>query len=83
MPGVEAVSALRLRWVGHRLHADARLTVDRELSLSDAHHLAEQAAHAVVHDVPRLADVVVHTDPCSHDGSDPHADTRHHQSRFA
>ena len=27
-PGVEAVRSLRMRWIGHRLHADAELEVD-------------------------------------------------------
>ncbi len=32
-PGVRAVRSVRMRWVGHRLHADAELDVDPALSL--------------------------------------------------
>lgn len=78
--GVAGVGELRVRWVGHRLHADARITVDRDLGVVAAHEIAERAYHELLHGVPRLAEAVIHTDPCGHDGSDPHADTAHHFS---
>jgi len=76
--GVAEVGEVRIRWVGHRLHADARITVDRDLGIVAAHEIAERAYHDLLHQVPRLAGAVIHTDPCRHDGSDPHADTAHH-----
>ncbi len=35
-----------MRWIGHRLHADAELDVDPATSLSDAHRIAHDAARA-------------------------------------
>jgi cation diffusion facilitator family transporter len=77
-PGVEPVPQVRIRWVGHQLWADAFVVVDRERSFVEAHAIAEEARHRLLHDVPRLAQVTVHVDPCMHDGADHHAVTAHH-----
>jgi divalent metal cation (Fe/Co/Zn/Cd) transporter len=79
--GVEDVGGLRVRWIGHRLHAEAEITVDGDLTLSAAHRIAEDARHRLLHDVPRLASAIIHADPCGHDGVDPHADLEHHDPR--
>jgi len=77
-PGVEGEPQVRIRWVGHELWADAELTVDCDRSLSEAHAIAEQAQHDLLHELPRLARVTVHVDPCEHGGADHHAATAHH-----
>ena len=78
VPGVEAVEAIRIRWVGHDLHATAEIIADCELTISAAHAIGEEAHHRLLHDIPRLAKATIHTSPCSHDGSDHHATTAHH-----
>ncbi|MFE4467623.1 cation diffusion facilitator family transporter [Leifsonia sp. NPDC056824] len=48
-PGVTAVPRVQLRWVGHRLHGSARLTVDAA-TLADAQRITEAAReHATSH----------------------------------
>lgn len=76
--GVERDPEVRIRWVGHQLWANVQLTVDSEHSFTDAHAIAEDARHRLMHDVPRLAEVSVHVDPCMHAGVDHHAVTEHH-----
>jgi cation diffusion facilitator family transporter len=76
--GVEGTPHVRIRWVGHELWADAELTVDCDRTVSDAHAVAERAQHDLLHELPRLARVTVHVDPCEHRGSDHHASTAHH-----
>jgi cation diffusion facilitator family transporter len=76
--GVEGVGRVRVRWIGHRLHAEVEVVVDRDLSTAAAHDIAEAARHGLLHDVPRLVSAIVHADPCDHDGTDPHAGARHH-----
>jgi cation diffusion facilitator family transporter len=76
--GVEGEPYVRIRWVGHELWADAEITVDCDRSLSEAHAIAERAQHDLLHELPRLARVTVHVDPCDHGGSDHHASTAHH-----
>ena len=78
IPGVEEVTELRIRWIGHRLHAEVRITVDRDLGVVQAHTIAEDAQHGLLHRLPMLAGAVVHVDPCQHAGADPHAATAHH-----
>ena len=76
--GVQGVGQLRIRWIGHRLHAEAEITVDGDMRLSDAHRIAEDARHRLLHDVPRLTSAIIHADPCGHDGVDHHAELEHH-----
>jgi len=62
-PGVLAVRTVRMRWIGHRLHAEADLTIDPATSLASAHRLAHDAEHALTHAVPKLATTLVHAYP--------------------
>jgi cation diffusion facilitator family transporter len=66
-PGVRAVRRVRMRWVGHRLEADAELDVDPSLSLAAAHSVAHGAEHELAHAIPKLSSVIVHAYP-AHDG---------------
>lgn len=75
--GVRDVVAVRLRWIGHRLHAEAELVVDARLSLVDAHEIAADAEHQLTHAVPRLSSATVHTDPDSHPGGHHHTELAH------
>lgn len=61
--GVEDVTAVRMRWVGHRLHADADLVVAGSISASQAHVIAHRAEHTLTTVVPKLHTAVVHAYP--------------------
>jgi cation diffusion facilitator family transporter len=76
--GVETVEAVRARWVGHELHAEAEVISDADLNLSEAHQVGEDARHRLLHQVRRLSSVTIHSSPCDHHGTDPHAITAHH-----
>jgi cation diffusion facilitator family transporter len=76
--GVEEVRAVRARWIGHTIHAEATIVANQAIRLADAHAIGERARHAMLHAVPKLASVTVHVDPCGHDGHDPHSDLAHH-----
>ncbi|WP_085190903.1 cation diffusion facilitator family transporter [Mycobacterium sp. IEC1808] len=62
-PGVRSVRRVRMRWIGHRLHADAELDIDPTTSLEDAHRIAHDAEHQLTHAVPRLDSALVHAYP--------------------
>ena len=62
-PGVESVHRLRLRWVGHDLIGEAVIRLDPALTLADAHRIATDAEHRMIHALPRLQRVTVHTGP--------------------
>jgi cation diffusion facilitator family transporter len=77
--GVVAVTEVRARWMGHRLLAQVRLSVDGALPVTRAHEIAEVAHHELLHHVPNLSDAIIHVDPAG-DRGDPHAATAHHRS---
>jgi cation diffusion facilitator family transporter len=78
VPGIERVEAVRIRWIGHELRAEAEVVSDCELTVTEAHAIAEEGHHRLLHQVPRLAQATIHTSPCEHDGSDHHSVTAHH-----
>lgn len=61
--GVRKVDAVRVRWVGHSLHADAEILLDPGLSLAEAHLIAHHGEHDLLHAIPRLAGAIVHAGP--------------------
>ena len=76
-PGVLDVGDVRLRWIGHTLRAELVIVVDPTLGVLDAHRIAEDTEHRLLHDVPRLAAALVHADPAGH----VHDLTDHHRER--
>jgi cation diffusion facilitator family transporter len=80
--GVLEVSRLRMRWIGHHLHAEVTIVVGGELSVRAAHRVSVGAEHALLHAVPRLTTALVHADPARagpSDPDDPHALLAHHR----
>ena len=91
-PGVAGVGQLRMRWLGHRLRAEVAIAVDGGLTVRQAHQVAVEAEHALLHAVPALTGALVHADPApgpdsGPDGGpdagaaqpDPHARLAHHR----
>ncbi|MEU6279180.1 cation diffusion facilitator family transporter [Streptomyces sp. NPDC047028] len=79
VPGVREVGELRLRWIGHRLRAELAVVVDGDVTVRQAHAVAVDAEHALLHAVPRLTAALVHADPAPAPGeTDPHLALAHH-----
>ncbi|MBR8640387.1 cation transporter [Streptomyces tuirus] len=77
--GVRGVGELRLRWIGHRLRAEVAVVVDGDVTVREAHRIAVDAEHALLHAVPRLTAALVHADPEPAPGeADPHLPLAHH-----
>ena len=72
VPGVLDVGQLRMRWIGHELHADADVVLDPELSLGEAHQLTVHAERELTQALPRLGGAVIHADPHTHRGREHH-----------
>ena len=64
-PGVTGVRSVKMRWIGHRLHADAdaELDIDPATGQSDVHRIAHDAEHTLTHAVPKLSSLLVHAYP--------------------
>jgi cation diffusion facilitator family transporter len=71
-PGVRGVEDLRLRWVGHRLRAEASVLVDPHLDVSGAHEIAHAGEDRLLANVGKLDSVTVHVSP---DTAQPDATT--------
>jgi cation diffusion facilitator family transporter len=69
VPGVLDVHQVRLRWIGHRLQADAVLAVDRRLGVAQGHDIATTAGRTMKEALPQLDAVSVHIEP---QGVGPH-----------
>ena len=70
--GVRDVTEIRLRWSGHRLHAEVNLAVSRELSVATGHAIAVEAGHQLMHNLPYLSNVTIHIDPEHLSGEEHH-----------
>ncbi|WP_199564911.1 cation diffusion facilitator family transporter [Spongiactinospora rosea] len=71
-PGVLDVGEIRLRWIGHRLRAECAVVVDADATVLQAHGVAVNVEHALLHAIPRLAAAHVHADPYAPEGVDHH-----------
>ena len=78
-PGVLSTGDVRLRWIGHTLRAECEIVVAEQMSVVDAHAVAHEAEHRLLHEVPRLSAALVHASPIALSGIDHHALTAHHR----
>lgn len=60
---VEGVERVRMRWVGHELHADMIIYVPSDLNLGEADEVAHSVHEALREQVPALTEVNVHIHP--------------------
>ena len=81
--GVLEAEHIRVRWIGHELHASIELTMPADMSIARAHATAELVHHRLLHEIPRLADVTIHSNPAPEPGSDAHSLTAHHRPHTA
>jgi cation diffusion facilitator family transporter len=63
VPGVLDVREMRVRWIGHRMRADAVLAVDAHLDVGQGHDITTAATDAVRGALPQLDAVNVHIEP--------------------
>jgi len=78
-PGVLGVGQVRLRWIGHQLRAECEVIVDAGASAIQAHQVAVDAEHRLLHALPRLSAALVHADPQAQEGTDHHAALASHR----
>lgn len=76
---VQEVRRVRMRWMGHRLHAEAIIAVDASMTTAESHDIVEAVRHELFHEVKGLAEVIIHVEPWSADGHKFHSATEHHE----
>ena len=62
-PGVQRVDLLRTRQFGNRIYVDLEIAVRRDISLVDAHAIAESVHSGVERDFPNVKHVMIHVNP--------------------
>lgn len=65
VPGVAAVSELRIRWIGRALRAEVAVEVDPTLTLAQAHEVAQHAKGHLLDQVPHLGAALISVSPSS------------------
>lgn len=70
--GVESVDEIRVRWLGHRMVAELNIAVDPQLSVVEAHEIARQVDHQLLHHLEYLSTVNIHVDPLGAVGAQYH-----------
>ena len=71
--GVRGVSEAKVRWLGHRMHAELNVTVDAALSVGQGHDVACAVQGSLREHLPYLSSATIHVDPVGASGSDHHA----------
>ncbi len=69
--GVGQIRELKIRWIGHTLRAEADITVDPALTVSQAHDIADHAEAHLLAGVRRLTAATIHVSP---QGAHPYPD---------
>src|SRR5215218_6278166 len=64
--GVQNVHAVRARWLGHQVHADMHVTLDRTLSVAESHAIIQRVEQSLVDHVRSFGGATIHVCPCSH-----------------
>lgn len=70
--GVEDVSEVRVRWLGHRMHAEVNVTVGEGLSVEQGHDIASRVRHELLHKLEFLSNATIHIDPANASGEEHH-----------
>lgn len=75
--GVEDVTETRIRWIGHKLHAEVNIAVSPILSITEAHDIASEVRHQLLHRLKYLSNAIIHVDPSHASGEQHHRITQH------
>lgn len=77
VPKVKELTEVRIRWIGHRLHAELNASVDSNLTVEQGHETAKEIRHQLLHHLKYLSNVTVHVDPVDKSGEKYHVIERH------
>lgn len=80
--GVWSVSEVRVRWLGHRMHAELNIAVDQRLSVEKGHDIAKSVRHELLHRLRYLSNATIHVDPANASGEQHHNIGEHAHGDF-
>ena len=66
-PGVKYIDLLHTRQFGNKIYIELEIAVQRDISLVDAHAIAESVHESLEHRYPNVKHVMVHVNPAAED----------------
>jgi cation diffusion facilitator family transporter len=72
VPGVKELTGVRVRWLGHRMHAELNVSVNADLSVEEGHEIAVEVRHQLLHHLQYLSGATIHIDPEHASGEEHH-----------
>lgn len=75
--GVQDITEIRVRWLGHRLHAELNIAVNPECSVEQGHDIAREVRHQLLHHLNYLSNATIHVDPLTSSGEKHHGISNH------
>lgn len=72
IPAVVDLTDVKVRWIGHRMHAELNITVEQAISVEDGHNIAKEVHHWLLHHLRYLATTTIHVDPADSSGITHH-----------
>jgi len=70
--GVEEVTEIRVRWLGHSLLAEVNISVKPDLSVEEGHRIAQATHRRLMDGLQYLANATIHVDPVGSSGEEHH-----------
>lgn len=70
--GVQDITEVRVRWIGHRMLAEVNIAVRSDLTVEQGHEMAKEVRHELLHHLQYLSNATIHIDPVSASGEDHH-----------
>ncbi|MDP1809680.1 MAG: cation diffusion facilitator family transporter [Actinomycetota bacterium] len=75
--GARGVTEVRVRWLGHGLHAEVNISVDEKLTVEEGHEIAIAVRHELLHRLRYLSNATIHVDPANASGEEYHRVVEH------
>ncbi len=70
--GVEGVTEIRVRWLGHTLWAEVNISVNPDLSVEEGHRIAQETHQRLLDRLQYLSNATIHVDPVGYSGEEHH-----------
>lgn len=75
--GINKITEVRARWIGHQLYVEINIAVDPSLTVREGHNIAKEVNHELSNHISYLSKAVIHIDPSDEAGEKYHNEETH------